>query len=79
MPNKQATATQRLFLLNLLLLLIQAVLFLHKYTLCYRGIFLSDDKTKKYYARMNGETGEIFYTAEFELIDGTWQLIQEQS
>lgn len=51
----------------------------NKYTLCYRGIFLSDDKTKKYYARMNGETGEIFYTAEFELIDGTWQLIQEQS
>lgn len=35
-----------------------------KYTLCYRGIFLSEDKTKKYYARMNGETGEIFYTDE---------------
>lgn len=44
-----------------------------KNTLCYRGKFLSDDKTQKYYARMNGETGEIFYTAEFELIDGTWQ------
>lgn len=36
----------------------------NKFTLCYRGIFLSDDKTKKYYARMNSETGEIFYTDE---------------
>ena len=46
-----------------------------KEVLCYR-VQIKRRKNDKFIllnARINGENGEIFYTDEFEFIDGTWQ------